>query len=160
MNLKGFLDGLSQEKYLVYFVLLWAGTFFCWGISRTISEVSYINGGYDPNVASSIVYILANLLSIGAGIALAIVSLKLLNINVLTGLKRELMTIYFLLLWAGSMVFYAFSDIIWDATQGVGYGIIGILFELAAGGVLALFAWKLLQDKSSLEEKAPIVQTA
>jgi hypothetical protein len=153
MNIKGFLDGLSQEKYLVYFLLAWAGTFFFWSISSILSEINYISVGYDQNIASSIVYLLAKLCGLGAGIVLAIVSLKLLIPNFMTGLKRELMVVYFLLLWAGSLFLGAISDILWDITHSFGIGSVGDLCALGAGAVLALIAWKLLQSKSSLEEK-------
>jgi hypothetical protein len=159
MNLKGFLDGLAQQKYLVYFMLAWAGTFFFWAISGTINEINYINNGYDTNIgymASSVVYILSKLLDLGAGIVLAIVSLKLLIPNFIAGLKRELMVVYFLLLWAGAMFFDSLSSIIWDTQAGVGIGFLGTLCELAAGGVLALFAWNLLKSKTSIEE--PVTQ--
>jgi len=62
---------------------------------------------------------------------------------------KEKLLAYFLLLWAGSFFFWAISDIAsWgihiDEMAPVVFALIGVLMELAAGIVLALFAAKFL----------------
>jgi hypothetical protein len=161
MSLKGFLEGLSREKYLVYFLLAWAGVFFFYGISGIIYRVT----SFDAPVLDS-VGIISRLLDIGAAVMLGLLSARMLNINLVPTLKKEALVAYFLLLWAGGFLFGAIYDFAWYAQFGFGgiadvIDLLGTLSSLAAAGVLALFAWKLLQSSSSLAERLqqPISQT-
>ena len=61
-----FLSGLNVEKTLVYFLLLWAGQFFFWGLS----DLLYYEG---------IVCLLASFVHLIAGIVLALFAWKLLT---------------------------------------------------------------------------------
>jgi hypothetical protein len=155
LNLKGFLDGLSQEKYLVYFLLAWAGGLFFWGISGIYWNARYFEDAYDG------ARIFTSLFDIGAGVMLGLLSARMLNINLIPTLKKEALLTYFLLLWAGTFFFDGIADFVYFGLNGLDIDILGALASLAAGAVLALFAWKLLQSKTSLEEKhlTPISQT-
>ena len=146
MNLKNFLDELSKEKFLVYFILAWAGVFFFWSISSLAYRITHLTSAWSGLV------VFTDLFDLGAGIILAILAFKLLIPNLMAGLKREALVSYFLLLWAGSFFFGGIADIAYDAQYGItsasdGIGILGILSELAAGAVLALVGWKLLTSK-------------
>ncbi len=156
MNLKGFLDGLAQEKYLVYFMLAWAGTLFFWGILGVYSRATNLTDAYNG------IMLLSRLCDVGSGIMLALLALKMLIPNFMPTLKREQTLIYFLLLWAGGFFIYSIADFAWYAQHGFGglpdfVDILGTLSSLAAGAVLGLFAWKLLQSKASIVE--PVTQT-
>lgn len=150
MNINAFLDGLAKEKYLVYFLLAWAGTFFFWAIDGFIGNIMSITNGYSN--ASSWVNLISRPFDLLAGVMLAIVGFKLLSPNFLPALKREAALIYFLLLWAAGFFFNVISDIAYYATYGFVasdiVGILGTLSSLAAAGVLGLFAWNLFQTKS------------
>jgi len=154
MNLKGFLDGLAQQKYLVYFMLAWAGTFFFWAIDGFIGTIMSITNGYSS--ASSYVYLIASPLDLLTGLMLALLAVKLLMPSFMPTIKREAALIYFLLLWALGFFFNVISDIAYYASYGFGgsdiIGVFGTLCSLAAGGVLGLFAWNLLKSKTSIEE--------
>ena len=83
---------------------------------------------------------------------LALLAVKLMNNNLAT-VKKEMIVTYFLLLWAGYFFFGGIADIAYSAQYGVTtasdyIGIPGILCELGAGAVLALFGWKLFQSKT------------
>jgi|WetSurMetagenome_2_1015567.scaffolds.fasta_scaffold115787_1 hypothetical protein len=154
MNLENFLDKLSKEKYLVYFILAWAGEMFFWAISSLAYRVTALTSAYSGLI------LFTRLFDLGAGIVLALLAFKLLIPTFMASIKREPLVTYFLLLWAGSFFFGAIADIAYDAQYGIvdisdGIGILGTLASLAAGTVLALFAWKLLQSKPSLEVPPP-----
>lgn len=158
MDIKGFLDGVSKEKYLVYFLLGWAGVFFFWAITGMYYRATSLGSAYDG------VLIFSKLFDLGAGIILALLALKMLIPNFMAGIRREMLVPYFLLLWAGGFFFDAIADFAWYGQYGFTgaidfVDILGTLSSLAAGAVLALFAWKLLQSdlKSKLEQ--PISQT-
>ncbi|XHH09661.1 MAG: hypothetical protein ACFCUE_03275 [Candidatus Bathyarchaeia archaeon] len=163
MNLNGFLDGLSREKYLVYFLLAWAGVFFFWAIDGFIGNIMSITNGYSN--ASSWVNLISRPIDLGAGIMLGMLAAKLLMPNFMPTIKREVCLIYFILLWAGGFFFNVISDIAYYATWGfVGTDIIGVfgtLCSLVAAGVLALFAWNQLKSAGSLAERLqqPMSQT-
>ena len=61
-----FLGALKIEKTLIFFLLLWAGQFFFWGL-------------YDLLYYSGIVLVLAALVHFIAGIILAVAAFKLLT---------------------------------------------------------------------------------
>jgi hypothetical protein len=154
MNLKNFLDGLSQEKYLVYFILAWAGVLFFGALSSLAWRVSHLTSVYSGLVLFS------SLFGLGAGIILALLAIKLLSPTFMADLKKEALVVYFLLLWAGSFFFGGISDIAYygqysivDASDAL--GVLGTLSSLAAGALMALVAWKLLQSKSAVDEIPP-----
>ena len=154
MNLKNFLDGISQEKFLVYFMLAWAGVFFFWSISGLVFRITNLTTAYSGLV------LFTKLFDLGAGIMLALLAIKLLIPNFMPSLRRENLVPYFLLLWAGSFFFGGITDIAYDAQYGVvsasnAIGILGTLGSLAAGAVLALVGWKLLQSKPIFGETPP-----
>jgi hypothetical protein len=62
---KDFLEGIAIEKILVYFLLLWAGQFFFWGLS----DIIYFEA----------LWTLAGLAHFIAGIILALFAWNLLN---------------------------------------------------------------------------------
>jgi hypothetical protein len=141
------LDGLAQEKYLVYFLLAWAGVFFFWAISGIAYRVTNLTS------ALSGLDLLTELFNLAAGAILGLLAIKLLSTSFMPSLKRESLLSYFLLLWAGSFFFGGIADIAYDAQYGIAkasdaIGILGTISSLIAGVVLALFAWKLLQSKS------------
>jgi hypothetical protein len=147
MNLKNFLDSLSQEKFLVYFLTAWAGVFFFGALSNLAYRVVHLSTAYSG------LSLFASLFGLGAGIILALLAFKLLIPNFMAGVKREPLVPYFLLLWAGSFFFGGIADIAYDAQYGFSdasdwISVLGTLSSLAAGAVLALVAWKLLQSKS------------
>jgi hypothetical protein len=147
MNLNGFLDGLSKEKYLVYFLLAWAGVFFFWGISGIYWRAVYFSDAYDA------IMIVSRLTDIGAGIMLGLLSARMLNFNLVPSLKREALVTYFLLLWSGGFFLDAVADFAYYALYGLDIDILGTLCSLAAGIVLALFAWNQLQSSKSLSDR-------
>ena len=156
MNIKGFLDGLAQQKYLVYFMLAWAGTFFFWAIDGFIGNIWSITNGYAT--ASTYVNLISRPIDLLTGLMLALLAVKLLMPSFMPTIKREAALIYFLLLWALGFFFNVISDIAYYASYGFVasdiIGIFGTLCSLAAAGVLGLFAWNLLQSKTSIEEPA------
>jgi len=146
MDLKNFLFGLSKEKNLVYFLLAWAGTLFFWAISSLVYRVTNLTSAYSG------VVLFSDLFNLGAGIVLALLAFKLLSVTFMPGLKSESLVSYFLLLWAGSFFFGAIADFVYDAQYGIGsasdaISILGTLSSLAAGAILALVGWKLLNSK-------------
>jgi hypothetical protein len=154
MNLRNFLDEISKEKIFVYFILAWAGAFFFNSISSIAYRVTNLTSAYGGLV------LFTRLFDLGAGIMLALLAIKLLMPGFMAGLKRENLVSYFLLLWAGSFFFGGITDIAYYAQYGIvntsdGIGILGTLCSLAAGAVLALVAWKLLQSKSGLDQILP-----
>ena len=146
MNLKGFIEGLAKEKYLVYFLLAWAGVLFFWALSNIVGEATNLKYAYNG------IYLFSDLFELGQGAILALLSVKLLSANFMANLKKEVLVAYFLLLWAGSFFFGAIGDIAYDAQWGIknasdGIGILGTISSFIAGVVLALVGWKLLQAK-------------
>jgi hypothetical protein len=131
---------LEKEKLAVYFVLLWAGSFFFWNVS---SEIWYIS---NMNSALRGFGFFNNLIELFAGVVLALLGFKLLGMKFLPTLTKEKLLVYFLLLWAASFFLWAIYDF---ATFGpfsadAVVGLLGTLCDLGAGAVLALFGLKLL----------------
>ncbi len=163
MNVNGFLDGISKEKYLVYFLLGWAGVFFFYAIDGFISNIMSITNGYAS--AATWVGLISRPVDLFAGVMIGILAAKLLMPNFMPAIKREAALIYFMLLWAGGFLFNVLYDIAYYATYGFVasdiLGVFGTLCSLAAAGVLGLFAWKLMQSQGSLAERLqqPISQT-
>ena len=148
ISAKNIVELLEKEKLVIYFVLLWAGSFFFWNIS---SEIYYI---FNMNSALDGFAFFVNLIELAAGIMLALLGFKMLGVKILPTLTKEKLLIFFLLLWAASFFFWAIYDF---ATFGPFSAesilrLLGALCDLGAGAVLALFAWKLF---SANEEHLP-----
>ena len=145
---KDFVEILAKEKLLVYFLLIWAGTFFFWAIHGLWSY------GLHAEDAADVLAIIARLMELLAGVVLALLALKLLKSDFLGTLTKANLLAYFLLLWAGSFFFWGLSDIAYYGPYVSRYAedataLIAALFELAAGAVLALLGWKLLTTKKT-----------
>ncbi len=140
---KKFMDELAKHKLLVYFVILWGAMLFLWtlyGIIEYGFELTGILGFLD---------LLFHLSELFAGALLLTVGVKLLNPNLLEGIKNEKLIIYFLFLWAASFFFLGLYDIIDFGPWIFEYlgDIIAFLSGLAslfAGVALGMFSWNLL----------------
>jgi hypothetical protein len=142
---KDFIEMLSKQKWVVYLFLLWAGAFFFWGLDGLLS---YGFGG------SWVIEAIANLLYLVAGIVMALFALKFLISGFLGALSKERLFVYFLLLWAGSLFFFALNDIIYfvpllSEDAEIAVALLAALFELLSGALLALLGFKLFQSKES-----------
>jgi hypothetical protein len=140
---KNIIELLEKEKFVVYFVLLWAGSFFFWNISSTVYYASHLYSALNGFAA------FVNLLELLAGVMLGLLGFKLLGVKFLPMLTTEKLLVYFLLLWAGSFFFWGIYDLanIGPISIESGFGLLGTLCDLAAGAVLALVGWKLLNTK-------------
>jgi hypothetical protein len=143
---KDLVEIIGKEKWLVYFLLFWAGSFVLWAVH------GLMDNGFQVEEAADALDIIAHLMDLLAGVVLALLVVKCLKSDFLGTLSKERLLVYFLLLWAGSFIFWGLADIAWDGPWALEYaedaiGLIGGLFELAAGAVLALFGWKLFQSK-------------
>jgi hypothetical protein len=140
---KNIIELIEKEKLLVYFTLLWAGSFFFWNIG---SEVYYATHFYS---ALNWFAVFNNLIELFVGVMLGILGFKMLCMKFLPTLTKEKLLVYFLLLWAGSFFFWAIYDIV-DfgpmSAQAV-FSLLDTVCDLVAGAVLALFGWKLLTNK-------------
>ena len=70
-----------------------------------------------------------------------------MKVNFLNVIQIEKALVYFLLLWAGQFFFWGLSDLLYST------GIICLLAALVhffAGIILALFGWKLLNEKEQI----------
>jgi len=140
---KNIIELIEKEKLIVYFVLLWAGSFFFWNISN---EIYYATHFYS---ALNGFAVFNNLIELFAGVMLGMLGFKMLGIKFLPTLTKEKLLVYFLLLWAGSFFFWAIYDIVsfGPLSADAIVGFFGTLCDLVAGVVLALFGWKLLNNK-------------
>ena len=148
---KNIIELIEKEKLLIYFALLWAGSFFFWNLG---SEIYYATHLYS---ALNVFAVFNNLIELMAGFMLGILGFKLLGMNFLPTLTKEKLLVYFLLLWAGSFFFWAIYDIIDFGPTSIEALVrfLGILCDLVAGAVLALFGWKLLTNKDELPPPPP-----
>ena len=73
MNIK-FVEGLKNDQLLIYFLLLWAATFFFGGLYVVIDHGPYIIEYWECLIA-----FLAGLASLFAGVTLGMFSWKMLN---------------------------------------------------------------------------------
>jgi hypothetical protein len=140
---KNFTDELAKHTLLVYFVILWGGTMFFWS-SCNLAYGSYVD-------ILDVVAILANLLELIAGILLVISGIKLMSTNFLAGINTEKTLVYFLILWAGSFIFWGIYDIFYYGPWVFRYledtlCFLGGLAAFFAGVVLGLFGWRLLAE--------------
>ena len=154
---ENFLSSLSKEKLLAFFLILWAVSFFFWGLSTTIDYGYWAAKGYTEDAGST----LSGVFQMGAGIVLALLGVKLLKNNFLKSVSRNKLLVIFLLLWAATMFFWGISNVMrysndaFEATENPyvdeegftgAITIIGIFYGLAdmgAGILLALLATKL-----------------
>jgi hypothetical protein len=140
ISAKNIIELLEKEKLAIYFVLLWAGSFFFWNISSEIWSIQNMNSALNGFAFFN------NLIELFAGIMLGLLGFKLLGIKFLPTLTKEKLLVYFLLLWAASFFLWAIYDF---ATFGpfsadAIVGLLGTLCDLGAGAVLALLGLKLL----------------
>jgi hypothetical protein len=138
-SLKTVTDWLAQHQFLVYFVILWGASMFLYAVAN------FIEWGFGVEDFYDVLWILANLFDLASGAFLMLFGIKLMNKEFLEGITIEKTLVYFLLFWAGQFFFWGLSDIIY-------YEIVWILAGLAhffAGIILALFAWKLLNEKET-----------
>ena len=145
-SLKTVIDELAKHSLLVFFIILW-------GVSMILYPVCSLGSwGFGVEDLYDVLWILANLVELVAGVFLMLFGLKLMNANFLAGLQIEKTLVYFLLLWAGQFFFWGLSDLIYFG------GILCILAALVyiiAGVILALFAWKLLTEKEPYSSSPP-----
>jgi hypothetical protein len=140
---KNIIELIEKEKLLVYFVLLWAGSFFFWNIGSEIYYASHLNS------ALSGFAVFNNLIDLLTGVMLGLLGFKLLGMKFLPMLTKEKLLVYFLLLWAGSFFLWAIYGIVdfGPMSAEAAFRLLGTLSDLVAGAVLALFGWKLLNAK-------------
>jgi hypothetical protein len=143
ISAKDIIELLEKEKIVIYFVLLWAGSFFFWNIGSEVYYASHLNSALNGFA------IFNNLIELLAGVMLGMLGFKLLGIKFLPTLTKEKLLVYFLLLWAASFFFWAIFDIVdlGPITAETGFRLLGALCDLGAGAVLALFGWKLFSAK-------------
>ena len=144
---KNFIDELAKQKLLVYFVTLWGASLFIWTVYGMVE--------YGFEMRTSIEFYVVDLLfhfsELFAGLLLLIFGLKLMNTNLLKSIKNERLLCYFLILWAASFFLMGlwyildFGPAIFENIQNP-IAFLGALAKLAAGAVLGLFSWKLLNE--------------
>ena len=140
---KEIVDIIAKQIWLVYFLLIWAGSFIMWAIYG-------FTWGFGIENANDALGILADLIKLATGVVLAILGLKLLGKDLIPAVAGEKLFVYFLLLWAGTFFLSGLSDIVYYARYVSQYwqyamGIVSALFDLAAGAILALAGWQLFQ---------------
>ena len=138
-SLKIIIDWLAKHNYLIYFVILWGASMFLYAAANLAEWGFGVEDFYD------VLWILGNLFDLASGIFLMLFGIKLMNANFLEGIQIEKTLVYFLLFWAGQFFFWGLSDILY-------FDILWLLAGLAhffAGIILALFAWKLLNEKET-----------
>jgi len=148
ISAKNIVDLLEKEKIVVYFVLLWAGSFFFWNIGSEVYYASHLNSALNGFAAFN------NLIELLAGVMLGLLGFKLLGMKFLPTLTKEKLLVYFLLFWAASFFLWAIYDFatLGPITLESGIDLLGTLCDLGAGVVLAFFGWKLFSAK---EETLP-----
>ena len=139
-SLKNIINEMAKHSLLIYFVLLWGGSMFLYAVCNLGTWGFGVEDAYD------VLWILANLLDLGAGVFLILFGLKLMNVDFLKALKIEITLVYFLLLWAGQFIFWGLSDLLYF--EGI-VCLLAALVHFIAGIVLALFAWKMLNEKET-----------
>lgn len=77
-NVTSFIEGLSKEKLLCYFILLWG---ISWIIGDVNSLAYYIFNEYRPGIFDLILGSLGSLIGLLAGVALTFFGLKLLGMS-------------------------------------------------------------------------------
>jgi hypothetical protein len=135
---KKVIEEIAKNSLLVYFIILWGASMFLYAICYLGSWGLGVKDIYD------LIWIIANLLDLGAGIFLMIFGVQLLRPDFLKAINREKTLSYFLILWAGQFFFWALYDLIFGPAIVC---FLAALIYLFAGVVLALFGFKLLSEK-------------
>lgn len=147
---KEFIRVIEKEKLVIYFMMLCAGAFFFWTVYRLAAY------GFNAGSANAAFQIIANLAELGGGIMLGLFAVKLLRSDFVGSLSKEKLLPYFLLLWGISFFFWALSDFTHYGPYGIdsfenALAVLGTLFSLGVGVVLALFSWKLMSTKDTTD---------
>jgi hypothetical protein len=140
VDLKKFTDELAKHTTLVYFFILWGLSFILWSLCNLI----------DPGFGSvfnifDVLRILAYLMEFLAGIVLLIFGLRLMGVNLLSGMAVSRFFVYFLILWGASFVFWGLYDILdlsFLTSDPLCY--LGGLADFFAGILLVIFGWGLM----------------
>jgi hypothetical protein len=138
VDLKKFTDELAKHKTLVYFFVFWGLSFIFWSLCNF---AAFGFGFFDM---FDVLWILAYLMELLAGIMLLIFGLRLLGVNLLSGTAVGRFFVYFLILWGASFVFWGLYDILdlsFLASDPLCY--LGGLADFFAGIMLVVFAWGL-----------------
>ena len=137
-SLKKIIDELTKHSLLIYFVIIWGASMFLYSVARI--------GTYGLSVEeiTDVTWILVNLFDLGAGVFLMIFGIKLMQADFLDVIKIEKTLVYFLILWAGSFFFWGLDGLL--SYSGLIF-ILGAAVRFFAGILLALFSWKLLNEK-------------
>jgi hypothetical protein len=143
ISAKTIIETIEKERLFVYFVLLWAGTFFFWYLGSLIYYPFHMYS------ALSGFALFNSLIEFLAGVMLGLLGFKMLGMNILPNLTKEKLLVYFLLLWAGSFILWGIYGLvdIGPIYADTVLDVLGDLCGLAAGIVLALFSWNLLSAK-------------
>ena len=154
---ENFLSSMSKEKLLGFFLILWAASFFFWGISTAIDYGEWAAKGYTEDAGST----LSGVIQVVAAIPLALLGGKLLKTNFLPSVSKKKLLVIFLVLWAAALFFWGLSNVMRYSNDALeltedpyideegftgAITAIGILYGLAdmgAGIVLALLGTKL-----------------
>ena len=141
-SLKNIVDELRKHSLVVYFVIIWGASMFLYSVARL--------GTYGLSVEeiTDVTWILVNIFDLAAGVFLMLFGIKLLSPDLLKEvLTIERTLVYFLLLWAGSFFFWGLDGLL--SYSGIVF-ILGALARFFAGIILALFGWKLLNEKDPI----------
>ena len=140
-SLKNIIEELAKHSLLVYFVIIWGASMFLYSVARL--------GTYGLSVEeiTDVTWILGNIFDLGAGVFLMIFGIKLLITDFLDVIRTEKALVYFLILWAGQFFFWGLDGLL--SFRGIIFRL-GALVLFFAGIILALFGWKLLNEKVSI----------
>jgi len=143
ISAKNIVDLLEKEKLVVYFVLLWGGSWFFWNIS---SEIYY--AGHMKSALNGFAFF-NNLIDLLVGVMVVLLGFKMLGVKFLPALTKEKIVVYFLLLWAASFLLWAIYDFanFGPVSADSGVGLLGTLCDLGSGAVLGLLGLKLMNAK-------------
>jgi hypothetical protein len=148
---KNIVELIEKEKILVYFLLLLAGYLFLSSIGAEIHYAFNFNSSWD------VLVFFIKLLDLLMGVILGVLGFKMLGFKLLPTFTKEKLLAYFLLLWGASFLLLAIFDMIsfgWMSASDF-LRSFGSLFQIAAGAVLALFGWNLLNKDSSQPPPQP-----
>jgi hypothetical protein len=136
--LKNLIDDIAKLRFLVFFILLWSASMLLYAVCNLGSYGFGVQDFYD------VLWIIANLFDLAAGIFLILFGIQLLNRSFLAGLQIEKTLVYFLLFWAGQFFFWGLYDLLYY--EGI-ICILAALVQTIAGIVLALLVWMVLTEK-------------
>ncbi|MBN2260003.1 MAG: hypothetical protein JW702_05645 [Clostridiales bacterium] len=133
------VDELKKHNLLIYFIILWGGSMFLYAVANLATWGFGIEDAYD------VFWIIGNLFDLVSGALLALFGLKLMNTEFLKEIPIEKIFAYFLLLWSGQFIFWGLSDILYFEALWLLAGLVHFI----AGIVIALFAWKMLNEPTN-----------